>query len=138
MYEAILDDKDNTYNIPDYFTSRTAEILQTRLKSLGVKMETITDEDEFIGEPEHLCDIIEYKVGKGSIFCTTMQMYYLKKMHKTFSKYIRKHPNTIDDIDDIWDYMVENLPFKKKFLTDDIIRIFKDNIQLFSSEILDD
>ena len=138
MYEAILDDHDNTYNIPDYFTSRTAEILQVRLKSLGVKMETITDEDEFIGETEHTCDTIEYKVGKGSIFCTTMQMYYLKKLHKTFSRYIRKNRNAIDDIDDIWEYMLEHLPFKKKHLTDDIIKIFKDNILLFSSEILED
>jgi len=136
MYEAIIDDEDNTYNIPNYFTSRTAQILQTRLKSLGVKMETIDNEDEFIGEPEHLSDSIEYPVGKGIIICTTMQMYYLKKLHKTLSKYLRQNPNMIDDVDDIWDYIIENLPFKKKHLTDDIVKIFKDNLQLFSSEIL--
>lgn len=138
MYEAILDDKDNTYTLPDYFTSRTAEILQVRLKSLGIKIETITNEDEFIGEPEHICDVIEYQVGKGIIFCTTMQKYYLRKMHKVLSRYLLQHPNEIGDVDEIWDYIIENLPFKKKHLTDDIIKIFKDNIQLFSSEVLDE
>ena len=139
MYEAIINDKgDNTYNIPDSFTSRTAEILQVYLKSLGVKMETIIDEDEFIGEPEHKVNIIEYRVGKGSIFCTEEERYYLRKLHKVYSKYMKKYPNSVDDdVEEVWDYITDNLPFKKKYLTDQIIKMFKDNLEIFSSEILD-
>lgn len=131
MYEAILSD-DGEYNIPDKFTSRSAEILQVYLKSLGVRMETIIDEDEFIGEPEHLNEIIGFKVSNAMIFCTADEMYYLKKMHKVYKRYIRDHPNDIDDMDEVWDYILEHLPFKKKHLTDNIIKIFKENLEAFS------
>ena len=57
MYEAILSD-DGEYNIPDDFTSRSAEILQVYLKSLGVRMTTIYDESNYIGEEEDRKTII--------------------------------------------------------------------------------
>lgn len=131
MYEAILSD-DGEYEIPEKFTSRSAEILQVYLKSLGVRMETIIDEDEFIGEPEHMTTIIGYKVGNTMIFCTADEMYYLKKMHRVYKRYMKEHPNDIDDIDEVWSYIVDNLPFKKKYLTDNIINIFKGNLEAFS------
>ena len=79
MYEAIISD-DGKYNIPDTFTSRTAQILQVYLKSLGVRMRTIIDEDEWIGEKEHSEEITAYEVGGDVIFCTSDVMYYLKKL----------------------------------------------------------
>lgn len=131
MYESILEDSD--YELPAKFTSRTAQILQVYLKSLGVRMETIINEDEYIGEPEHETEIVGYNVGNTTIFCTPDEMYYLKKMHKTYKKYMKENPNTIDEVDDVWDYIIENLPFKKKYLTDNIIKIFKENLEAFST-----
>lgn len=131
MYEAILSE-DGDYNIPDSFTSRSAEILQVYLKSLGVRMETVIDEDEYIGEPEHLTTTVGYKVGHSTIFCTPDEMYYLKKMHRVYKRWMRDNPNTIDDMDELWDYMMEHLPFKKKYLTDKIVELFRSNLEAFS------
>lgn len=131
MYEAILSE-DGEYNIPDDFTSRSSEILQVYLKSLGIRMETIFDESNYIGEPEHLTDIIGYNVGNSTIFCTQDEMYYLNKLREVYHMYIKEHPNTIDDIDEVWEYIIDNLPFKKKELTENIINIFKDNLEAFS------
>lgn len=131
MYEAILSE-DGEYNIPDNFTSRSAEVLQVYLKSLGVRMETIIDEDDYIGEPEHLNEVIGFKIGNAVIFCTIDEMYYLKKLQKIYQKWIKKHPSDIDDVDEVWDYVMEHLPFKKKHLTDNIINIFKNNLEAFS------
>lgn len=131
MYESILSD-DGEYEIPAKFTSRSAEIMQVYLKSLGVRMETIINEDEFIGEPEHQTDTIGYMVNNTTIFCTQDEMYYLKKLHKTYKRYIKRHPNQIDDVDEVWDYIMENLPFKKKHLTDNMVKIFRDNLEAFS------
>ena len=69
MYEAILSE-DGNYEIPNTFTSRAVEVLQAYLKSLGVRMETSYDNDEFIGEPEHRTEIVAYEVGDTTIFCT--------------------------------------------------------------------
>ena len=131
MYESILSD-DGQYEIPAKFTSRSAEIMQVYLKSLGVRMETIIDEDEYIGEPEHQTETVGYVVGNTNIFCTPDEMYYLKKIHKVYKRYIKENPNQIDDIDEVWDYILENLPFKKKNLTENIIKLFKDNLEAFS------
>ena len=131
LYEAILDE-DNEYNIPNSFTSRTAEILQVYLKSLGVRMETIIDDDEYIGEPEHLNETVGYELGNSTIFCTVEEMYYLKKLRKVYKRYLRDNPSSIDDTDEVWAYILEHLPFKKKFLTDNIISLFKDNMEAFS------
>lgn len=132
MYEAILSE-DMEYNIPDNFTSRTSEVLEVYLKSLGVEMETVIDEDEYIGEPEHMNDNVAFAVGDSTIFCTTEEMYYLKKMQKVYHRYLKDNPSTIDDTDEAWEYIVENLPFKKKHLTDNIMKIFKNNIKAFST-----
>ena len=60
------------------------------------------------------------------------EMYYLKKIAKVYKRYMKEHPNTIDDVNEVWDYIMEHLPFKKKHLTKQIIRMFKDNLQAFS------
>jgi hypothetical protein len=132
MYEAILSE-DGKYDIPDKFTSRSAEILQVYLKSLGVRMETIFDESEFIGEPEHDDEIVAYNLRNSVIFCTPNEMYYLNKLSKVYKYYIRERPNAIYDIDEVWDYCMENLPFKKKHLTDNIINLFKNNLESFTN-----
>lgn len=132
MYEAILDDTEEGYHIPDNFTSRTAEILKVYLKSLGVRMEVIDDEDEFIGEPNHETELITYRVGNISIFCTSDEMYYLRKLKKTYHKYIKKHPNEIDDTDEVWDWILDHLPFKKKHLTSKIVDLFRSNMEAFA------
>ena len=131
MYEAILSD-DGEYNIPEQFTSRTAEILQVYLKSLGIRMETIINEDNYIGEPEHLSEIVGYKVNNSMIFCTPDEMYYLNKLHEVYRMYMKEYPNNIDDIDEVWDYIIGHLPFKKKDLTDNIVNLFKENFEAFS------
>lgn len=131
MAEAILNDEYD-YNIPDSFTSRTAQIVQVYLKSLGVRMETIIDEDEYIGEPEHLTDNVGFQVGDTTIFCSTDEMYYLKKLQKTYHKYLKKYPGNIDDVDEVWDYIMEHLSFPKKCLTENIIELFRSNMEAFS------
>jgi hypothetical protein len=132
MYEAILSE-DGEYEIPDKFTSRSAEIFQVYLKSLGVRMETIINDDEFIGEPEHDNEVIAYNIRNRVIFCTPNEMYYLKKLSKLYKYYIKDNPGDIDDIDEVWDFIMENLPFKKKYLTDTIIDLFKNNLEVFSN-----
>ena len=130
MYEAILNENED-YEIPAKFTSRSAEILQVYLKSLGVRMETIIDDSEFIGEPEHDTEIVGHTIRNRVIFCTPNEMYYLRKLSKLYKFYIKEHPNTIDDMDEVWDYILGNIPFKKKYLTDNIINLFKNNLEVF-------
>lgn len=137
MYEAILSD-DGKYNIPDHFDSRSAQILQVYLKSLGVRMETIVDEDEYIVEPEHETEIVGYRVGNEVIFCTPDEMYYLMKLRKVYRRYMKQNPDCFDDLDEAWSYVLDNLPFKKKELTENIINLFKNNLEAFSSPIGDD
>lgn len=96
-------------------------------------METSYDNDEFIGEPEHRTEIVAYEVGDTTIFCTVEEMYYLKKLRKVYHQYLKEHPNTIDDIDEVWDYIMEHLPFKKRFLTDKIVDLFRNNAAAFSN-----
>jgi hypothetical protein len=131
MYEAIISE-DGEYNIPDKFTSRSAEILQVYLKSLGVKIESIHDEDEYIDDEIDDKEIIAYTVKNRVIFCTNNEMYHVKKLSKMYKRYIKDNPNMINDFDEVWDYVMENLPFKKKHLTDDIINIFKRNLEVLT------
>ena len=131
-YETILSDS-GEYDLPDKFTSRSAEVLQVYLKSLGVRMETILDESEFIGEPEHDHEIVAYTIRNSIIFCTPNEMYYLRKLSKLYKAYNKDRLNSIDDITEIWDYIIENLPFKKKYLTDNIINLFQNNLEAFSN-----
>ena len=130
MYEAILSE-DGTYNIPDKFTSRTAEILEVYLKSLGIKMETIHDDSEYIRESDHN-EIVGYTFGANILFCTPNDMYLLKKLIKVYKRYKKEHPYGVYDIDDVWDYTLENLPFDKEELNEDIINLFKNNLTLFN------
>ena len=92
----------------------------------------IIDEDEYIGEAEHQTETVCYTIGNTNIFCTPDEMYYLKKLHKTYKKYMKENPNQIDDVDEVWDYIMDNLPFKKKNLTQNIIDLFKNNLEAFS------
>ena len=130
MYEAILSENDD-YEWPDRFTSRTAEILQMYLKNLGVRMETVIDDDEFIGEPEHDEMTVAYELKNRTLICTVNELYYLKKLGKLYRKWLKERPNTIDDSDELMDYIMKNLPFKKKYLTDNILNMFKDNLEGF-------
>lgn len=130
MGEAIINENGN-YEIPEELTSRTAEILQVYLKSLGVRMETIYDEDEYIGD-ESDNDIVAYTIMNRVIFCTPNEMYYCKKLAKTYKNYLRDNPADISNFDEAWDYVINNLPFKKKYLTDDIYNIFIRNIEAFT------
>lgn len=132
MYDAIQSE-DGEYEIPKKFTSRAAEIMQVYLKSLGVRMETIINEDEYVGEDEHDNETVMYSIRNRSIVCTPNEMYYLKKLSKLYRHYIRDNPNDIHDIDEVWDYIVENLTFKKEYLTDNIIKTFKDNLEAFTN-----
>jgi hypothetical protein len=132
MYEAILSE-DNNYNIPDNFTSRSAEILEVYLKSLGVRMETIFDDSEFIGEPEDDSSIVGYTIRNSTIFCTPNEMYYLKKLSKVYKRYKLDNPNAYYDIDEVWEYCLNNLPFKKKHLSENIVKIFKNNLEAFTN-----
>lgn len=130
MYEAVMSE-DGHYEMPSAFTNRAAEILQVYLKSLGVRMQTIVSEDEFIGEPEHSTEVVGFPIKNHIIFCTPNEMYYLKKLSKLYKKYMERKESTIDDFEEAWEWIVENLTFKKKFLTDNIIKLFKNNIEVF-------
>jgi hypothetical protein len=131
MYEAIISE-DGDYKIPDNFTSRSAEILQVYLKSLGVRIQTVNNEDDFIGQDEHNHEIVAYPIKNRVIFCTPNEMYYVKKLSKMYKRYIKDNPNMINDFDEVWGYIMENLPFKKKHLTDDIINIFNRNLEVLT------
>lgn len=132
MYEAILSD-DNKYNIPDSFTSRTSEILQVYLKSLGVEMQTIDDEDEFIGQAEDEEIVNEYRFGDATILCTKAEYYYLNKLIKTYVIWMKLHPHEIgNDYDEMMEWVMDNIPFKKKHLTDNIVQLFKNNLSKFA------
>ena len=133
MYEAILMN-DALYNLPDNFTSRTSEVLEVYLKSLGVKMETVDDDEEFIGEPEHNTELREYEVGSKTIFCTANEMYYLKKLVKAYKRFKKDNPSEITEWEDAWDYIMDHLPFDKQFLTDELIKLFKTTLEDFLKE----
>lgn len=130
MYEAVMSE-DGNYEMPGAFTNRAAEILQVYLKSLGVRMQTIVSEDEYIGEPEHTTEVVGFPIKNRIIFCTPNEMYYLKKLSKLYKKYIKRKENTIDDFELAWEWIMENLTFKKKHLTEEIINLFKNNIEAF-------
>ena len=120
--------------VPNSFTNRAAEILQVYLKSLGIKIETIMTEDEFIGEPEHSNEVIGFTIKNRVIFCTMNEMYYLKKLSKLYKKYIHSREEKVDDVEEAWDWMMDNLTFKKKFLSEAIIDLFKNNIEAFDQK----
>lgn len=130
MYEAILAEDD--FDIPNNFTSRTAEVLEVYLKSLGVRMVTIDDDNrEYIGEEDD-DEIVMHKVKNRLIFASNKEMYYLKKLSKVYRRILKDKENVIiDDTDEIWNKVLENLTFNKKHLTEDIITIFKRNIEVF-------
>lgn len=131
MYEAILSE-DNDYEIPDKFNSRSADILQVYLKSLGVRMETIVGEEEYIGEAEDNEGVTAYTFRNNVIFATPNEMYYLLKLAKTYRLYLKDDPMAITDWEEAWDYVLDHLPFKKKHLTDNIINLFKNNLEVLT------
>ncbi len=131
MYEALLSD-DGKYNIPDTFTARSAEILQVYLKSLGIRMETVYDDNEYIAEQDECNEIVAYEVGNTVIYCTLDEKYYLNRLHAIYKAYLKEYPNQIDDIDDMWEYIIKNLTFKKKYLTDNIRKLFNENLTQFA------
>lgn len=132
MYEAILDE-DGDYDIPMEFHSRTADIMQVYLKSLGVKMETIIGDTDTIGEPEDSETINCYTFRNNVIFCTAEEMYRVKKLAKLYKHYLKDHPMDITDFDEAWDYILENLPFKRKYLTDSVVKLFKNNLEVLTT-----
>ena len=135
LYEAVLSD-DPFYNLPDNFTSRTSEVLQVYLKALGIGMATVDEEEDvLIAEPEDFEEIHEYEISDAVIFCTKNEMYYLRKLAKIYKRYIKDNPGWIDDWDDVLEYLMDNLPFKKKYLTYEIIQIFHDNLEAFGNSV---
>ena len=91
-------------------------------------------EDEFIGEPEHSNEVIGFTIKNRVIFCTMNEMYYLKKLSKLYKKYIHSREEKVDDVEEAWDWMMDNLTFKKKFLSEAIIDLFKNNIEAFDQK----
>jgi hypothetical protein len=46
---------------------------------------------------------------------------------------MKAHPHMIgESYDDMWEWLMDNLPFKKKHLTENIVNLFKSNITKFS------
>lgn len=39
----------------------------------------------------------------------------------------------ITDFDEVWDYILENLPFKRKHLTDNVVKLFKNNLEVLTT-----
>jgi hypothetical protein len=132
MYEAILSD-DGNYSIPDSFSSQTAKILQVYLKSLGVRMVTVHGGDEYLGEPEDDNEVVAYTFRNNVVFATPNEMYYVMKLVKLYRRYIKDNPMAITDFDEAWEWMMDNLSFKKKYLTDNIIKLFKNNLEVLTN-----
>jgi hypothetical protein len=130
MYEAILSEED--YQIPDKFTSRSAQILQVYLKSLGVRMETVVGGDNYIGEKEDSEVTVVYTFRNSVICATPNEMYYVLQLARTYRWYVKDNPNTIRDWEDAWDWVLDHLPFKKKHLTDKIVDLFKNNLEVLT------
>ena len=138
MFEAILDD-DTKYNLPKSFTSRSAEVAEVYFKSLGVGMNTIIDDEQFIGYIEDKDTIINYKVANADLFITVEQANLLKKIHKVFKKYLKQSPYLIQDFNEIWEYVLKhiNKHDKKRIKdNDEVKQIFKDHITDFTQESL--
>jgi hypothetical protein len=93
------------------------------------------EEDVLIAEPEDFEEIHEYEISDAVVFCTKNEMYYLRKLAKIYKRYIKDNPGWIDDWDDVLEYLMDNLPFKKKYLTDEIIQIFHDNLEAFGNSV---
>lgn len=129
MYEAILADDD--YEIPNSFTSRTAEIMEVYLKSLGVRMVTLDDDErEPIGEEDD-DELLIHKVKNRLIFATNKEIFYVKKLAKAYKRLLKDKQNIILDDEELWDELMANLPFKKKYLTEDVLNIFIRNREVF-------
>lgn len=131
LYEAILSE-DGEYSIPDNFTSRSAQVLQVYLKSLGIRMETVVGGDDYFGEKEDDENIVGYTFGKHMIFATPNEMWHVKKLAKLYKYYIKDNPGDMYDFNEVWEWMMENLPFKQKRLTDTIVKLFKNNLQVLT------
>jgi hypothetical protein len=132
MYEAILSE-DGDYEIPDKFHSRSAEILQVYLKSLGVRMETIVGGDDYIGEAEDMDNVVAYTFRNSVIFATPNEMYYILQLAKCYKWHIKDDPSAIRDWDEAWGWVLENLPFKKKHLTENIVKLFTNNLEVLTT-----
>ena len=95
-------------------------------------METVVDDSEFIGEPEHDEMEVVYNVRNHVIVCSPNEMYYINKLAKLYKRYRKDNPSSVYELDEIWEYIMKNLPFKKKYLTDKITDLFRDNLEAFS------
>ena len=95
-------------------------------------METVKDDKEYIMEEEHNNEIVAYEINNEVIFCTPIEMYYLKKIIKHYKKYIKTHKNIEIDVEEAWQYIMDNISFDKEKLTSNIINLFKNNIEIFS------
>ena len=135
MFEAILSD-DAKYDLPDHFTSRSAEVAQVYFKSLGVRMDTVIDDEEFIGYFEDKNTLITYQVHQSILVITVEQRRLLKKVQKAYRKYLKKYPNMIDDFDHIWDWIMDHITMhnKKKLLNGDIKKLFRENLTEFTQD----
>jgi hypothetical protein len=130
MYEAILSE-DGNYNIPKKFTSRAAQILEVYLKSLGVKMETIYDDKEYIMENEESNEINAFNINNATIFCTVNDMYYLKKIMKHYKRFLKETKCITVDPDEAWEYIMKHLDLDKKKIPENVEKLFKNNIEIF-------
>lgn len=98
-------------------------------------METVYDDNERIVEVDECNETVAYQVGNTTIYCTMEEKYYLNRIHAIYKQYMKDHPNEIDDIDEVWEYILNNLTFKKKHLTDNIRDIFNENLNAFSASV---
>lgn len=130
LCEAVMSG-DGLYNLPDYFVSRTVQVLQVYFKSLGCGMECIDENAETIGFPEDATTMIAYELQDYTVMCTVEEMHQLKRIHRVYRRFLKENPSVVSDVDETWDYIIEHLPFKKKELLPNIPKIFKEAIEYF-------
>lgn len=131
LCEAVLQG-DGFYNLPDYFVSRTVQILQVYLKQLGVGMDCVNEDDELIIFPEDLETQVEYELQDCTILCSIAEREQLKQINRVYRRYLKENNWGIVDVDDAWEYVMKHLPFKKKELLPDVPDLFRKNIQYFA------
>lgn len=132
LHEAILSE-DGNYDIPTEFTSRSSEILQVYLKSLGVRMETVIEGGDRISEPEDMDTVVAYTFRNTVIMATPDEMFYVLTLARLYKQYRRENADHIIDYDEAWDWVLEHLPFKKKHLTESVSKLFRNNLEVLTT-----
>ena len=60
-----------------------------------------------------------------------MAFKFSRPKNQYTKQYIKENPLVAIDVDDVWEYIQKNIKFDKSELTDNIVKLFKNNIDIF-------